>query len=89
VLSVGAPVFVNFNATDTAAEGTRVCAAGSNPEDGSDSRQFGGWVGFCVEKGNYGASGESGRPITASIGHESNVQSTAPLPNQAAPLLPA
>ena len=46
-------------------------------------------MGFCVEKGNYGASGESGRPITASIGHESNVQSTAPLPNQAAPLLPA
>jgi hypothetical protein len=67
-----APVFVNFNATNTASDGTRVCGAGSNPEDGADS---GGLVfsqqagaDFCVLKSNYGASGGVGPTNTASFG---------------------
>jgi len=67
-----APVFVNFNATNTASDGTKVCGAGSNPEDGADSgglvftQQAGG--DFCVLKGNYGASGGVGPTNTASFG---------------------
>ncbi|MGD0268955.1 MAG: hypothetical protein ABSB14_07815 [Candidatus Sulfotelmatobacter sp.] len=67
-----APVFTNFNATNTASNGTRVCGAGSNPEDGADSgglvfsQQAGG--DFCVLKGNYGAAGGVGPTNTASFG---------------------
>lgn len=49
-----APVFVNFNATDTASGGPKVCGAGSNPEDGGEvgglvlSLQAGG--DFCILK---------------------------------------
>jgi hypothetical protein len=67
-----APVFTNFSATNVASDGTRVCGAGSNPEDGADS---GGLVfsqqagaDFCVAKGNYGASGGVGPTNTASFG---------------------
>ena len=67
-----APVFVNFSATNTASDGTRVCGAGSNPEDGADS---GGLVftqqagaDFCVLKGNYGAAGGVGPTSLASFG---------------------
>jgi hypothetical protein len=67
-----APAFVNFSATNTASDGTRVCGAGSAPEDGADS---GGLVfsqqagaDYCVLKGNYGASGGIGPTNTASFG---------------------
>lgn len=67
-----APVFVNFNATNTAADGPNVCGAGSNPEDGGDvgglvlSLQAGG--DFCVLQGNYGVPGGIGPTSLASFG---------------------
>ena len=67
-----APSFINFNATNTASDGPRVCGAGSNPEDGGDvgglvfSQQAGG--DYCVLKGNYGVAGGVGPTNTASFG---------------------
>jgi hypothetical protein len=67
-----APAFVNFNATNTASDGPRVCGASSNPEDGGDvgglvfSLQAG--ADYCVLKGNYNAAGGVGPTNTASFG---------------------
>jgi ABC-type phosphate transport system substrate-binding protein len=67
-----APVFINFNATNTASDGPRVCGTGSNPEDGGDvgglvlSLQAG--ADFCVLKDNYGLAGGVGITNTASFG---------------------
>ena len=64
--------FINFNATNTASDGTRVCGAGSNPEDGGDvgglvmSLQAG--ADYCVLKNNYGLAGGVGPTNTASFG---------------------
>jgi uncharacterized repeat protein (TIGR03803 family) len=67
-----APFGVSFNATNTAADGPKVCGAGSNPEDGGD---VGGLVlglqagaDFCVMNGNYGAPGGVGPTNTAPFG---------------------
>ncbi|SPE25571.1 conserved exported hypothetical protein [Acidobacteriia bacterium SbA2] len=67
-----APVGIDFNATDTASDGPKVCGAGSNPEDGGD---VGGLVvsiqagaDFCVLKNNYGAAGGVGPTSTADFG---------------------
>lgn len=67
-----APVGIDFNATDTASDGPKVCGAGSNPEDGGDvgglvlSLQAG--ADFCVLQNNYGAAGGIGPTNTASFG---------------------
>jgi hypothetical protein len=67
-----APFGVNFNATNTAADGPKVCGAGSNPEDGGD---VGGMVlslqagaDYCVLKGNYAAAGGVGPTNVAEFG---------------------
>lgn len=67
-----APVDIVFNATDTAADGPKVCGPGSDPEDGGDvggivlSLQAG--ADYCVMKGNYGVAGGDGPTNTASFG---------------------
>jgi ABC-type phosphate transport system substrate-binding protein len=64
--------FINFNAGNVASNGTRVCGAGSNPENGADagglvlSLQAGG--DYCVLKSNYGLAGGVGPTNTASFG---------------------
>ena len=64
--------FINFNATNTASDGPRVCGAGSDPEDGGDvgglvmSLQAG--ADYCVLKSNYGLAGGVGPTNTASFG---------------------
>jgi hypothetical protein len=67
-----APFGVNFNATNTASDGPKVCGPGSNPEDGGDA---GGLVfslqagaDFCVLTNTYGSSGGVGPTNTASFG---------------------
>lgn len=67
-----APVGVDFNATNTASVGPKICGAGSNPEDGGDA---GGLVmsiqagaDFCVLKNNYGTAGGTGPTNTAAFG---------------------
>jgi len=67
-----APSGVNFNATNTAADGPKVCGPGSALEDGGDvgglvlGLQAGG--DFCVLQGNYGAPNGTGPTNTASFG---------------------
>jgi uncharacterized repeat protein (TIGR03803 family) len=67
-----APDGVTFNATNTAADGPKVCGAGAAPEDGGDvgglvlTLQAGG--DFCVLKGNYGTATGTGPTNTASFG---------------------
>jgi hypothetical protein len=67
-----APVGVTFNATNTAADGPKVCGSGAATEDGGD---VGGLVltlqagaDFCIMKGNYGAPTGTGPTNTASFG---------------------
>jgi len=67
-----APVGVNFNATNTAADGPKVCGAGSATEDGGE---LGGLVlslqagaDYCIMKGNYGTATGTGPTNTASFG---------------------
>jgi hypothetical protein len=65
-------VGINFNSTNAAADGPRVCGVGSNPEDGGDvgglvlSLQAG--ADYCIMKGNYGVAGGVGPTNTASFG---------------------
>lgn len=66
------PVDIVFNASNTASDGSKVCGAGSNPEDGGD---VGGLVltlqagaDFCVLKGDYGTSGAVGPTDAAAFG---------------------
>ena len=67
-----APTGVTFNATNTAADGPKVCGPGSAPEDGGD---VGGLVlglqagaDICVLQNNYGAPNGTGPTNTASFG---------------------
>jgi hypothetical protein len=67
-----APVDVNFNATNTPADGPKICGPGSNAEDGGD---VGGMVlsvqagaDICVLHGNYGAPGGIGPTSQSSFG---------------------
>jgi hypothetical protein len=67
-----APVGINFNSTNAAADGPKVCGVGSNPEDGGDvgglvlSLQAG--ADYCIMKGNYGVAEGVGPTNTASFG---------------------
>jgi len=67
-----APVGIGFNATNTPADGPKVCGPGSNAEDGGDvgglvlSLQAGADI--CVLYGNYGASGGIGPTSQSSFG---------------------
>ncbi len=67
-----APVGVTFNATNTAADGPKICGPGSNAEDGGDvgglvlSVQAGADI--CVLYGNYGAPGGIGPTNLSSFG---------------------
>jgi len=67
-----APVGVTFNATNTPADGPKICGPGSNAEDGGD---VGGMVlsvqagaDICVLYGNYGAAGGIGPTNLSSFG---------------------
>jgi len=67
-----APVGIDFNATNTASNGPKICGPGSNAEDGGDA---GGVVmsvqagaDFCVLKNNYGLAGGVGPTNTAEFG---------------------
>ena len=67
-----APVGITFNATNTAADGPKVCGPGATPEDGGDvgglelSLQAG--ADYCVLRGNYGTAAGVGPTNTASFG---------------------
>jgi len=67
-----APSGVTFNATNTPADGPKVCGPGSNPEDGGDvggitlSLQAGADI--CVLHGNYGQPGGIGPTNLSSFG---------------------
>ena len=67
-----APSGVSFNATNTPADGPKICGPGSNAEDGGD---VGGLVltvqagaDICVLYGNYGAPGGIGPTSQSSFG---------------------
>jgi hypothetical protein len=67
-----APVGVSFNATNTPADGPKICGAGSNDEDGGDvgglvlSVQAGADI--CLLYGNYGQPGGIGPTNLSSFG---------------------
>lgn len=63
------PSGVTFNATNTPANGRKICGPGSNAEDGGDA---GGMVltlqagaDICVLYGNYGAPGGIGANLSS------------------------